>query len=153
LIPDQFDRRQHDQFKPLVYPDVRKRWETQDFVPEHALFELMAEYKERLAPISGEAPPRATGVVAYRDACQFADGDARVQVYLNVLTRRLCMCGKGAGAERLIDRLFTRIEENAYCEWTLTENWRPRTEEDRQLLSEWESLVESASKAKKPGDG
>lgn len=117
LIPDQFETRPEGTFEPWADACVHRRWNSNGFVPEHVLFELMASNKNRLLAIS-QPTKTSAGVYAYRDACLFVEGPARVQVYLNVLTRSLEMHGHGDGADQLISWLFTSIRELTESEWT-----------------------------------
>jgi hypothetical protein len=142
LVPDQFEFT--EKFVALAEPTMLRGWSTDGFVPEHALFELMAKRKDLIEPIN-KGDTFKPGVYAYRNECHFRQGDALVQVYLNVLTRKLCMCGRGPEAVALIEKLYRDIEDEKYCPWKQIENWQPRTEEEQCVIKKcWKTLIKES---------
>lgn len=146
LVPDRFDVRPAGRFLPRSNSSVRRVWKAENFIPEHALFELMAYYRRLLEPIERQGTEIKT--YAYRNACLYKDGGAEVQVYLNVLTRKLWMCGSGEGAEALMTHLFTTIDHDRVHGWNEVEKpWRSTLARQKEAVEQFEAIVAQASSA------
>jgi hypothetical protein len=147
LVPDRFEMRPRNEFTPKPDSIVRYIWEAENFVPEHALFSLMARYRKELEPIDRQGAEIKT--YAHRNACLFKRCDTEVQAYLNVLTRKLYMCGKGEGAETFILELFSQFDRDGVHGWRHTMRpWRLRSEIQKQAIAKLDKLVSDASGAR-----
>ena len=108
FVPDLFHPRPPGTFEPWEDAPFDRALPVDGFVPEHTFFRFLSHYEPILEPID-----RRNGVYLFRDACLLADGQAKAQVYANVLQRefRVVATGPEDEAAALGQRLINWLAE------------------------------------------